>query len=75
MIFTLWLRVKNSRVPLRSSFPNFTEEISIYNHSHLEGFCKAYLFHKTSNAILNSLKVSGGSNKSPGELTPMVDAM
>lgn len=75
MTFTLWLRVKNSRVPLRSSFPNFKEGISTYNHSHLEGFCTAYLFHQTSDAILNSLKVAGDSNKSPGELTPMVDAI
>lgn len=35
----------------------------------------AYLFYQTRDAILNSLKVAGGSNKSPGELTPMVDAM
>lgn len=35
----------------------------------------AYLFHQTSDAILTSLEVAGGSIKSPGELTPMVDAM
>lgn len=38
MTFTLWLRVKNSRVPLRSSFQNFKEGISIYTTHILKDF-------------------------------------
>lgn len=35
----------------------------------------AYLFHQTSDATLTSVEVAVDSIKSPGELTPMVDAM
>lgn len=58
-----------------SGFPNFKEEISIHTTVKLKDFLMAYLFHQTSDAILTSVEVAVDSIKSPGELTPMVDAM
>lgn len=57
-------KVKNSKVQLRSGFPNFKEGISIPYYLYLERFFfffMVYLFHQTSDAILNCLEMSGDS--------------